>query len=158
MQLPPELILFQSFNGDWDAYENELYHIFLTDLVCAEVEFQGLRVNYRRYPESSGRMAAFWHLIQEGRIEENRRPDLRRCERLRWIRWMIDNSSEHSEIDEWQNTRGTESNTLLWYQESYLVVLAKRGNSWLLKTAYCTDYNSTIKKLRRERDRFRLNS
>lgn len=67
----------------------------------------------------------------------------------------IENAPTHAEIDEWQNRRGTEINTLLWYREEYLVVLAQRQNYWLLKTAYCTEQRGRIEKLRRERDAFR---
>lgn len=33
---------------------------------------------------ADGKEATFWHMIQEGRIEEDRTPDIRRCERIRW--------------------------------------------------------------------------
>lgn len=42
----------------------------------------------------------------------------------------------------------------LWCQEDYLVVLAKRRDYWLLKTAYCTTQRGRIAKKRRERDAF----
>jgi hypothetical protein len=92
--------------------------------------------------------------LQEGRVEDDRPPDLRRCERIRWVRWAIENAPTHAEIDEWQNTRSTEVNTLLWYREEYLVVLAQRRDYWLLKTAYCTTQGGRIAKKRRERDAF----
>jgi hypothetical protein len=68
---------------------------------------------------------------------------------------MIENAPSHVEIDEWQNTRGTEVNTLLWYREEYLVVLAQRQDYWLLRTAYCTDKSGRIRQLQKERDAFR---
>ena len=105
-------------------------------------------------PETAGRWALFWHLVQEGRVEDERTPVLRRCERLRWVRWVIEKASVHPEIEEWQNTRGGETNTLLWYREEYLVVLAQRRDYWLLRTAYCTDQPHRVRLLRQERDRF----
>ena len=71
--------------------------------------------------------------------------DLRRCERIRWVGWVIRNARAHDEIDEWQNRRGTEVNTLLWFREEYLVVLARRRDYWLLKTAYCTEKSGRIR-------------
>ena len=106
-------------------------------------------------PETAGRWALFWHLVQEGRVEDDRTPDLRRCERLRWVRWEIENAPTHPEIDDWQNNRGNETSTLLWYREEYVVVLAQRRNYWLLKTAYCTDQPHRVRLLRQERDNFR---
>jgi hypothetical protein len=93
--------------------------------------------------------------VQEGRVEDDRLPDLRRCERIRWVRWVIENAGAHAEIDIWQNTRGTEVNTLLWFREEYLVVLGQRQGYWLLRTAYCTEKSGRIAQLRKERDAFR---
>jgi hypothetical protein len=152
---PPDLVLFNAFGGDWNAYEAELHRIFLAELARGGLRFRGWPVNCRRIPETGGRWASFWHLVQEGRIEDDRTPDLRRCERIRWVRWIIENNAAHPEIDEWQNRRGSETNTLLWYREEYLVVLGQRRDYWLLKTAYCTDQRGRIAKLRRERDAFR---
>lgn len=146
---PPGLI---PFTGDWLAYETELYRIFTDEIAAGGLEFRGLRVNCRRSPEAAGRWAGFWHLIQEGRVEDDRLPDLRRCERLCWIRWIIERAEDDDAIDEWQNERNGARNTLLWYQEEYLVVLAERSSYWLLKTAYCTERSGRIAQLRRERD------
>ena len=88
------------------------------------------------------------------RLEEYRVPDLKRCERVRWIPWVIEYGVALSEIDVWQNVRGQQINTLLWYVEEYLVVLGKRSGYWLLKTAYCTENQRRIYKLRIERDLF----
>jgi len=152
---PPDLLLFDAFGGDWTAYENELHRIFMEEIARGAIRFRDRPVNCRRIPEAGGRWASFWHLVQEGRVEDDRTPDLRRCERIRWVRWVIENGTTHTEIDEWQNTRGTEVNTLLWYREEYLVVLAQRRDYWLLRTAYCTAKAGRIRQLRKERDAFR---
>ena len=153
--IPPDLVPFKAFGGDWAAYETELHRIFVEEIAGGGLQFRGARVGCRRHPEAAGRWASFWHLVQEGRVEDDRAPDLRRCERIRWVRWAIENAPTHVEIDEWQNTRGSEINTLIWYREEYLVVLAQRQGYWLLKTAYCTEQRGRIEKLRRERDAFR---
>lgn len=151
---PPDLVPFNAFGGDWQAYEAELFRIFIADLVNDGVQFDGLRVGCRRHPEAAGKWASFWHLVQEGRIEEDRLPDLRRCERIRWVRWVIENAGADDGIDMWQNNRGTEINTLLWFREEYLVVLGQRQGYWLLRTAYCTQKSGRIRQLRKERDAF----
>ena len=146
---PPDLL---SFQGDWIFYEKQLDRIFIDEIARGNLQFRGRPVRCRRHPETAGRWAAFWHLVQEGRAEDVRTPDLRRCERLRWVRWVIENAAGNRCIDEWQNERGAEKNTLLWYREEYLVVLAQRRDYWLLKTAYCTEQSGRIRKLQRERD------
>lgn len=152
---PPDLLPFAAFGGDWAAYEAELHRIFIAEIARGELTFRGDRVNCRRLPEAAGRWASFWHLVQEGRVEDDRMPDLRRCERIRWVRWVIENAAAHAEIDMWQNTRGTETNTLLWFREEYLVVLGQRQGYWLLRTAYCTERSRRIAQLTKERDAFR---
>jgi len=151
---PPDLLPLSAFGGDWTAYEAELYRVFLDEIARAGLQFRGWPVSCRRHAEVAGRWASFWHLVQEGPAEDDRLPDLRRCERIRWVRWMIENGAAHPEIYEWQNTRGTEVNTLLWYREEYIVVLARRRDYWLLKTGYCTDRSGRIRQLRRERDAY----
>lgn len=149
---PPDLVPFQAFGGDWETYQAALYRIFQQEIASGGLRFQGLPVSCRRLPQTGGRWAAFWHLVQEGPAEEDRTPDLRRCERIRWVRWVIENANTHPEIDRWKNTRYTERNALLWYREEYLVVLTRRRDYWLLKTAYCTERSGRIAQLRRERD------
>ena len=152
---PPDLLPFTAFGGDWPAYETALHSIFIGEIARGGIVFGGVKVNCRRQPEAGGRWASFWHLVQEGRVEDDRLPDLRRCERIRWVRWVIENAVTHAEIDMWQNTRGTEVNTLLWFREEYLVVLGQRQGYWLLRTAYCTAKSGRIAQLRKERDAHR---
>ena len=152
---PPDLLPFAAFGGDWPAYEAELHRIFVAEIANGGVQYQGLRVGCRRHPEAARRWASFWHLVQEGSVEDDRLPDLRRCERIRWVRWVIENAVAHAEIDVWQNTRGTQVNTLLWFREEYLVVLGQSQGYWLLRTAYCTEKSGRIAQLRKERDAFR---
>lgn len=154
MNQPPDLLLFQNFGGDWKKYEKELNRIFTEEIAWGSLRFRNRPVNCRRIPETGGRWASFWHLIQEGREEDERTPDLRRCERLPWIPWVINNAITHPEIDGWQNKRGSETNSLLWYREEYLVVLSQRQGYWLLKTAYFTDKKYRIRQLRKERDAY----
>jgi len=149
---PPDLLPFSAYGGDWNAYEKELYRIFMEE-IASGLHFRDQRVGCLRNPETAGRWNSFWHLVQEGGSTE-RQPDMRRCERIRWVRWVIKNGITHPEIEEWQNSRGTTVNTLLWYREEYLVVLAARRNYRLLKTAYCTHRCGRIRKLRKERDVF----
>ena len=151
---PPDLLLFSDFDGNWIVYEQELNRIFMACIARAGLEYRRVPVSCRRHDEVAGRWASFWHLVSEGRIEDDRTPDLRRCERLQWIPWVISNAGSHRDIDVWENMRKRESNTLLWYREEYLVVLAQRRDYWLLKSAYCTTQRGRIEKQRRDRDLF----
>lgn len=153
--LPPLL----EFSGDWSDYVDEVYARFVADLVTSSLHFRGRRVAVRRHPETDGKRYGFWHCISEGLKEHQRVPSLERCERICWIRAVIENCHRPM-VDHWTNKRKREVNHLLWYREHYLVVLSERGkaphggpDAYLLKTAYVTDREHTCRKLRRERDR-----
>jgi hypothetical protein len=150
----PNLICFRDYNGDWNAYLDALYEVYETQLARAPLRFRGVRVSCQRLPETHGKAYRFWHLISNGPIEEDREPDLRRCERLTWIAWVIENADTCGDIDIWENTRGSERNILLWHQEYFLVILSVRNGYFLLKTAYCIEYENDRRKKRRERDAF----
>lgn len=148
----PPLLLLSAYGGVWAAYEDALAHVFETQIGCRGVSFRGKWVNQRRGPVTRGRSAAFWHLIQEGPIEDEREPNLRRCERLPWVRYIIDSAGSDPDIDEWENVRGPERNVLLWYKEEYIVILSERPKYFVLKTAYDTSRPNRIRQLRNERD------
>jgi hypothetical protein len=151
---PPSFLLLDAFGGNWRAYESELHRIFMDEIVRGGLQFRGQRVNCRRNPETGGRWSSFWHLVQEGRVERERMHGLRRCARLLWVRWVIEKAAAHHEIKEWQSKRRGETDTLPWYREEYLVVLAQSRGNWLLRTAFCTDQPHRVPLLRQERAGF----
>ena len=103
-----------------------------------------------KWPLKKGKERGFWHCVQEGKIEEERTPDLRRCERISWIRPVIENVAD-TRIKKWPKKAGTKERYMLWLEEAdYLVILEKRPNCWFLWTAYCTDHERTHGKLQKE--------
>lgn len=147
--LPP-LVPFGDYGGDWNSYLEAIYAIFQHDFVDNKPIFQGRRLGLKRHPIVNGREATFWHMIQEGDTEEERTPDFRRCERIRWPKPVI----EHDEtpcIKIWRNQRGQEVRICLWVdQVNYLVVLADRGDYILPWTAYVVEQPHRQKKLQKE--------
>ena len=138
------------YRGNFESYIEAVYSYFKADFVETAAYFEGQRISFKRYPEFRGKETTFWHITSEGEIEEERTPDLRRCERIRWIKPIIENAT-NSEIKVWENQRGKDKRVCLWLDsEDYLVVLAKRSNYTLLWTAYLTDRNHTRRKLEEE--------
>ncbi len=147
--LPP-LVLFSEFGGDWAAYLDALYDCFKQDFVDNKPVFRGRRLGLKRHPLSYGKEATFWHMIQEGAVEEDRTPDFRRCERIRWPRPIIEHD-EDSRIKVWANQRRGEQRICLWFeQENYLVILADRGKYILPWTAYLVEQPHRQRKLQKE--------
>ena len=152
MSQPPELL---PFAGDWSSYEDQVYQVFLDSFVMARVMFQGLPVKAKYRQETHGKGYSFWHTISEApdpknRNEEDRIPDLRRCERIRWIAWVIDNA-ENDGFVWWENRRKGEAHVVIWNREhDFAVVLAKRSGYYLLKTAYSDIRSHTKRKFEAE--------
>lgn len=162
MTLPPPLIPLSDFAG-WQAYEDAIYAIYLETVAHAGLTFCGNPVKVRYMPKTKRKGYGFWHLISEApdqrnRNEDDRIPDLRRCERVRWVAWCIQNADAGTPgFSWWENERWGETHVVIWAeQHDFAVVLAKRQTAqgprfYLLKTAYCLRAH-TIRKFRKERD------
>lgn len=147
--LPP-LILFNDYGGNWDAYLEALYAWFKRDFIDSKPVFQGRRLGLKRHPMDQGKEATFWHMIQEGRNEEERTPDFRRCERIRWPKPIIEHDKDQA-IKVWRNLRGREVRVCLWFErENYLVILTDRGDYILPWTAYLVEQPHRQRKLQKE--------
>lgn len=148
--LPP-LVLFQDDGGNWNKYLKRLYNYFKQNFIDSKPTFQGVALGVKRHPIEQGKEATFWHIISEGKVEDDRLPDFRRCERIRWPRPIIEHSTEPV-IKVWENKRGrNETRICLWLeQQEYLVVLAKRKNYVLLWTAYPVTQPHSKRKLEKE--------
>ncbi len=150
----PDLILFNDYGGDWQSYLDAIYDYFKQDFVDSKPVFQGRRLGLKRHPLTHGKEATFWHLIQEGAVEEDRTPDFRRCERIRWPRPIIEHDADNT-IKVWTNQRKGEQRICLWFeQESYLVILADRGKYILPWTAYLVEQPHRQRKLQKEYDEY----
>jgi hypothetical protein len=151
----PDLVLFSDYGGNWDDYEDIIYDRFLTDLVHNRLYYQSLPISLRRHPEYKNKEFSFWHVTSTGEKESERIPDFRRCERICWIRAIIENHSDPA-VKIWENIRKGKTSVCFWLEdERYLVVLGKRSGYWLLLTAYTTDYPHTQSKLRQEYNSFK---
>ncbi len=138
------------FSGDWSSYVEEVYDAFSRDLLASPTRFRGRRVAVRRDPRDQGKEAGFWHAISEGPEEQERTPDLRRCERVRWIRALIE-CSDRKKVRIWGVMRGSDRRVLIALKDfTYVVVLAVRKKYVLFITAYAVWQRHRREKLRRE--------
>lgn len=134
--LPP-LLPFEKYNGNWKLYEETLYNLFQNSIVN-KLTFLSLPVRCKYFPAIEGMHQCFWHLITESprhsTKDEDREVDLRRCERIVWIPHILKNYNDQQIIC-WE--RDYDKHTILWLKKDcYMIVLSKRNNYYLLKTAY----------------------
>lgn len=151
----PELVYFQDYNGNFHQYFQAVYKIFESDFIRKHPSFQKKKVIVRKYPLVDGIHRTFYHITHEGKDENERIPDIRRMERIRFPKFVIDNN-EHPDILIWKNTRGRDERTILFNEnENYIVVLTDRGKSYLFITAYLVETDHRKRKLLKEYETYK---
>lgn len=146
----PELIEFNDYGGDFEAYFDAVYEVFKNSFITNQPLYNDLRVSAQKHPLVDGIHRTFYHITHEGADEANRQPDFRRMERIRFPRFIIDNNL-HSEILIWKNKRKRDTRVLMYNEEeNYLVVLTERKDYYLFWTAYVVERKHRQKKLIRE--------
>lgn len=146
----------ESFNVDsYRKYEASLYKVYRQQFWETFPLYEEKRVQVRRSPIIDGYEESFIHFTCKNYENvENREPDFRRCERLHWIRLVIENymckkncSEVCSGIKIWEEPYKSNVRVhFLFEDERYLVVLEKRESYNLLITAYYLDYDNTLRK------------
>ncbi len=147
--LPP-LVLLKEHGGNWDRYLATVYGFFWTDFVSSRPSFSGQAVTLARPGLWKGKELTFWHLISEGSSEGERLPGIRRCERIRWPRPMVE-GVEAGCVRWWRSRRKKERRVGIAVDDfSYVVFLIDRRTYTLLLTAYSVERDHRRRKLARE--------
>lgn len=137
----PELIKLNDYEGRWPEYVEALYNLFSQDFKIVGINYEGKRVGFISLPLYQGKEFSFWHMITEGKIEEERIPDIRRCERIKWPKFIIENSS-NKKVKVWvskkRNKKGKLKNRVCFAvgDFDYFVVIEIRKDVYIFCTAY----------------------
>ncbi len=150
----------EEFNdyGDWGRYEAVLYEIFKNDFIATKPCFENKPVNIRKHPMEGNKEQAFFHVTSQDYFKDCERvPDMRRCERIRWIRSFIEKYKcdptkciECQGVKVWEEEKQPKWNGnrvhLLLEEERFMVVLERRGTFFLLVTAFYLERDHTLRK------------
>ena len=150
----PDLVLMSDHDNNWNRYLNALYWFYTKDFIEDKPTYCGERLAVKKHPLIDGKEATFWHIIQEGEKEDERIPDLRRCERIRWPKAIIEHCNE-CEIKIWENERqtrkGKQISICIWFENiDYLVILRNRSDYILFWTSYPVTISHRKSKLEKE--------
>lgn len=160
----PKLERFEDYNNDWTVYETELYNIFKHDFIDSSPTYKKVKVNVKHYPKYFGKEEAFFHITCKNYMDlHERAPDLRRCERIRWVRAFIENyDCDSTKCEECEGVKiwsepykGKNRIHLLLEEERYIVVLEKRDSYYLLITAFYLDYEHSLRKRLKHYEQYR---
>ena len=151
----PDLIFLEDYNGNFHKYFDEVYGIYREHFLKSNPKFDGLKVTAPRYPEVDGLSRTFYHITHEGEDEQNREPDLRRMERIRFPKFKIE-SHPHQEILVWEKEKGKDTRIhILNLDQCYLLVLNRRKGYLMLWTAFYIEYNHTLRKKLKEYESYK---
>lgn len=147
----PALLQFSDCGGDWHRYLEAQYGQFCRDFIDSTPTcFHPKRWAMKRHPLSCGKEATFWHVTSEGKTEEDRVPDFRRCERIGWIRPMIE-ARGSDRVRCWKAVRHGEDRPIVALPDfSFLVVLTEREEYVMLWTAFYVPGERRREKYRKE--------
>ena len=160
----PELEYFEDYQNSWEIYENARYDIFREDFVNDRPEFEGQSVKFRWHPIEYGKPEAFFHLTCQDYSKAGERvPDLRRCERIRWVRAFIENyhcdpslCEDCDGVKVWREPyKSKERVHILLEEERYLVILEPRHSYCLLITAFYLQYDHALRKQRKHYEQYK---
>jgi len=149
---------------------NVLYGIFCRDIRGTDIYYRGYSVWIFREIDD-GREKIFWHLTtrevkptpiprrkrrfypkDQTHIKGDRYPDFRRCERLPWVKPLIENPGE-SEIVDWDYEEGDRTiRTYVWLKDHDFVVIMKKypDNKRRLITSFYVDQSYKRKDFERK--------
>lgn len=165
----PELLMIDPWTGH--TYEM-LYRVFCRDIRDGSLHYDGHRIWF--FPEKSdGKEEIFWHLTSRenkpkpiprrkqhlyrtGQTHEpetvERVPDFRRCERLNWVKPLVEHAVE-PEVMAWDYEEGDGTiKTYVWIKDQDFVVIMKKypDGARRLITSFYVDSEYTKKDFERK--------
>lgn len=155
----PEKIYLTSYGGNYLAYIDAVYDIFKRDFIDTKATFGSHKLNLKFNPIYQERAYTFYHITHEGMNEDERTPDLRRCECMPWARPSIENTDEW-ELKFWRQQRTNSKNRVcIWLDDyndtDYFIVLEVRSAYVLLWTAFVSEHGHQTRAKEQEYNQWR---
>ena len=137
------IITIESFDGDPEKYIENIFSIFKRDFIDT-APFLHDKVIFFDRKDDNGRPAAFLHITtEEDKATGCRNISLRRCERIEWVRAIIEHIDDPAVLywkkEQYTARRWATRTYLFLEQENFLVVLEEMTNGNLLITAIYVD-------------------
>lgn len=159
----PGLICLDQFRGDFFKYQDYLYkEIFKKQLYTKKIYFEGKPVGLKASPFFQEKEDSFYHLTCKDFHwgSEDREPDLRRSERLSWIKPSIETNHDDAckkscfkrYVREYNNKQRIH---LLDIEDRYIVILEERPTFYLLITAFYIEYDNQLNKKIKEYETYK---
>lgn len=148
----PSKIYLEDYSGDYHKFIDAVYQIFENDFIRHKTKFGSHVLGMKINPKFQERAYTFYHMTHEGEDENNRTPDLRRCECMPWAKPVIENVQNWN-LKFWRQSRNRSENRIcIWLEcseeveDDYFIILEVRETYVLLWTAFMSKYSNSIRK------------
>jgi hypothetical protein len=150
--LPP-IISLPDFDGDPIKYIDHAFSLFEADFINSTPVFKGKKVLFDR-KDDNGKPQAFVHITtEENKQTGNRELCLRRCERIAWIKPLIENHTDPAVLV-WEKEHSTKKRKakrtyLFLEKEDFLVILQEiKWGHYMITAIYVDNPNQKAKHLK----------
>ena len=156
------LITLTDCDGDSEKYIEKLFEIFKKDFIESRPVFNGKPVLFDKNLDGD-KPNTFVHITTEtDPITKQRILSMPRCERIGWLRQVIDNNSD-SEVLVWEKvhySKKKKTNRVCLYLEcgDYLVILDEQKHGFYIITGIYVDYPYQKKRHRKEFEKYSKNT
>ena len=133
----------EDFEGDPEKYIEHLHSLFERDFVTAPAQFRGEKVLFDG-GDDNGKPRAFVHITtEEDRATQQRNLCLRRCERIAWIKAIIEHCDDPAvlvwEKEHFGHQRISNRIYLFLECDNFLVILEQLRKGHFMVTAIYVD-------------------
>lgn len=137
------IVKLSDFNGDPNEYIEHLFSIFKRDFILNTPTFRNQKVLFDK-KDDAGKPQAFVHITtEEEKATKQRKLCLRRCERIAWIKAIIEHCDDQSvllwEAEHFGKRRTTKRIYLFLESENFLVILEEMKWGHYMITAIYVD-------------------
>lgn len=147
------LVRLEDFEGDAAKYLDHIFFLFTRDFITTTPVFKGKKVFFDKR-DDSGKPAAFVHITTEdNRATKQRELSLRRCERIAWIKAVIEHANDPAVLvwkKEQTTSKRRDTRTYLFLeQEDFLVILQEiKYGHYMITAIYVDNPNQKRKHLK----------
>jgi hypothetical protein len=157
-----EIIELNDYGGNFTNYEDAIHQIYLDIFRNPSIYFKGKMILPITFPrQHKNRHWTFSHMTSTGNgkkgnnkkeIEDNRELDLRRCERITWVKQILQNLNKDC-LKIWRERRNSKNRIVIWHEKmDFALVLQEESKVYRLVTTfntaapkYRTDNNNAYK-------------
>lgn len=138
------IVCLEHFSGDVSKYIDHVFSLFIRDFVDTPAVFKGKRVLYDN-KDDNGKPAAFVHITtEENKSTGQRELCLRRCERIAWVKAIIENHNDSSVLvweKDQMTSKGMATRIYLYLEQAdFIVILQEIKSGNFIVTAIYVDY------------------